>query len=82
MKKILSTDLSTGKRMALYARVSTQEQTKKDYPSCESQIEELEAFCLSRGWQASEIIKDEGYSAGPQESRPQESRPFLGTTRR
>ena len=65
MKKIISPDLhSAGKRMALYARVSTQEQTKKDYPSCESQIEELEAFCHSRGWQVAEIIKDEGHSAG------------------
>ncbi len=65
MKKIISPDLhASGKRMALYARVSTQEQTKKDYPSCESQIEELEAFCHSRGWQVAKIIKDEGYSAG------------------
>ncbi len=65
MKKIISPNLhSAGKRMALYARVSTQEQTKKDYPSCESQIEELEAFCHSRGWQVAEIIKDEGHSAG------------------
>lgn len=50
--------------MVLYARVSTQEQTKKDYPSCESQIEELEALCRSRGWQVAEVIKDEGLSAG------------------
>lgn len=50
--------------MVLYARVSTQEQTKKDYPSCQSQIEELEGFCHSRGWQVAEIIKDEGHSAG------------------
>jgi len=54
----------SNKRMALYARVSTQEQTKKDYPSCESQIEELEAFCRAKGWQAAEIVKDEGFSAG------------------
>ncbi len=50
--------------MALYARVSTQEQTKGNYPSCESQIEELEAFCKAKGWQVQALIKDEGVSAG------------------
>lgn len=52
------------KKMALYARVSTDEQTKGNYPSCDSQIEELAAECQRRGWQAAHIIKDEGYSAG------------------
>ncbi len=52
------------KRMVLYARVSTQEQTKKDYPSCESQVEELEAHCRLKDWEVTEIIKDEGHSAG------------------
>ena len=52
------------KRMVLYARVSTQEQTKGNYPSCESQVEELEGFCQSRGWQAYEAIRDEAISAG------------------
>jgi site-specific DNA recombinase len=50
--------------MALYARVSTQEQTKGNYPSCESQIEELEAFCKAKDWQVQALIKDEGISAG------------------
>lgn len=52
------------KRVALYARVSTQEQTRGQYPSCESQIEELEAYCKAQGWQVNETIKDEGISAG------------------
>jgi site-specific DNA recombinase len=52
------------KRVALYARVSTQEQTKGLYPSCDSQIEELEAYCKSKGWQVFEPIKDEGHRAG------------------
>lgn len=52
------------KRMALYARVSTQEQTKGNYPSCDSQVEELQQYCQSRGWQVVEIVKDEGVSAG------------------
>src|SRR4028119_578421 len=54
---------AASKRMLLYARVSTEEQTKGTYPSCESQIEELEAECARRGWQVSHAIKDEGYTA-------------------
>ncbi|MBV9467660.1 MAG: recombinase family protein, partial [Abitibacteriaceae bacterium] len=52
------------KRAALYARVSTYEQTKGLYPSCESQVEELEAACGAKGWEVCEPITDEGYSAG------------------
>jgi site-specific DNA recombinase len=55
---------STPKKMVLYARVSTEEQTRGNYPSCDSQIEELEAECIRRGWEAYRIIKDEGHSAG------------------
>lgn len=50
--------------VAVYARVSTEEQTKGSYPSCESQVEELVATCQSRGWDVRRIIKDEGFSAG------------------
>jgi|GEM_PF-1309488 len=57
-------DAPRRKRMALYARVSTQEQTKGQYPSCDSQLEELEAFCRSKGWEIYEPIKDEGWRAG------------------
>ena len=59
-----SKPVTSRKRMALYARVSTQEQTKGQYPSCESQIEELEAFCLSKGWEVFERIQDPGHRAG------------------
>lgn len=52
------------KRAVLYARVSTEEQTRGNYPSCDSQIEELEAECRRRGWETYRIIKDEGFSAG------------------
>ena len=48
----------------LYARVSTQEQDKGQYPSCESQIEEMEAFCLDKGWHIAERIQDGGHRAG------------------
>jgi len=52
------------KKMVLYARVSTEEQTRGNYPSCDSQVEELEAECLKRGWDAYRVIKDQGFSAG------------------
>lgn len=52
------------KRAVLYARVSTEEQNKSNYPSCESQIEQLEKASRSRGWTEFEVIKDEGISAG------------------
>jgi len=47
------------KRMALYARVSTEEQTKGNYPSCHSQLEELEDECRRQGWQNAFKITDE-----------------------
>ena len=50
--------------VAVYARVSTEEQTKGSYPSCQSQVEELVAVCQARGWEVKSIIKDEGFSAG------------------
>jgi site-specific DNA recombinase len=52
------------RRMALYARVSSDEQTRGNYPSCTSQVEELQAACHSKGWEAYRVIKDEGHSAG------------------
>ncbi len=52
------------KRMALYARVSSEEQTRGNYPSCSSQVEELEAACKANGWEVHRVIKDEGFSAG------------------
>ncbi len=52
------------KKMVLYARVSSEEQTRGNYPSCDSQVEELEAECLRNGWEAYRVIRDEGFSAG------------------
>ncbi len=54
----------TRKRVVLYARVSTQEQTRGKYPSCQSQIEELTGFCAANGWEIFDSVKDEGVSAG------------------
>ncbi len=51
-------------RVALYARVSTQEQTKGNFPSCDSQLEDLTAYAKREGWEIAASIKDEGFSAG------------------
>jgi DNA invertase Pin-like site-specific DNA recombinase len=64
LKPKASSQAHSPKRVALYARVSTQEQTKGQFPSCDSQIEELEAFAASKGWEVAEAIKDEGHRAG------------------
>lgn len=50
------------KRTAIYARVSTPEQ------SCEPQLQDLRQYVAARGWQASEFV-DEGIS-GTREKRP------------
>jgi DNA invertase Pin-like site-specific DNA recombinase len=42
--KSLKTRAEGAQRVALYARVSTEEQTKGLYPSCDSQIEELQTL--------------------------------------
>ena len=52
------------KRYAIYARVSTQEQGKGQYPSCDSQLEELQDCCKRNGWEFFEAIKDEAHCAG------------------
>jgi len=47
-------------RVALYARVSTDEQ--KEGQTIDSQIGELESFCRQQAWQVCGVYKDEGYS--------------------
>jgi DNA invertase Pin-like site-specific DNA recombinase len=54
--------MSVEKRAAIYARVSTSDQT------CENQLEELRRYVTARGWKAVEYI-DEGIS-GAKERRP------------
>jgi DNA invertase Pin-like site-specific DNA recombinase len=51
-------------RAVLYARVSTEEQTRRQYPSCQSQIEELNAYCAQRGYKVIAEIQDPGFSGG------------------
>ncbi len=49
-------------KCVIYVRVSTDEQAKHGY-SIAAQIEKLEAFCLSQGWEIVERYIDDGYSA-------------------
>jgi site-specific DNA recombinase len=58
----------TGLRLALYARVSTEEQ--REGQTIDSQIAELERFSREKGWPITGIYKDEGWSGGVME-RPE-----------
>ena len=56
-------------RVALYVRVSTRHQAQTQ--TIEQQLERLQAYCLSQGWNwsAETIFRDDGYS-GATLSRP------------
>lgn len=49
--------------IALYVRVSTQEQAKEGY-SIEEQEDRLKSYCKAMGWKEYKIYKDAGYSGG------------------
>lgn len=51
------------KYVALYPRVSTQEQAREGY-SIDEQIERLKAFCAAMGWKNYKLYIDAGYSGG------------------
>src|ERR1035438_6420109 len=55
-------------RLAMYARVSTEEQ--REGQNIDSQIAELERFSREKGWPIVETYKDEGWSGGVME-RPE-----------
>src|SRR5438094_9178614 len=48
-------------RVALYTRVSTEEQAKEGF-SLGAQRERLEAYCLTRGWAVAARYVDDGHS--------------------
>jgi site-specific DNA recombinase len=56
-------------KTALYARVSTEEQSKEGY-SLAAQLEKMRAFCFSQGWTIYKEYVEEGRSAKDME-RPQ-----------
>src|SRR6202035_5806762 len=49
-------------RLAIYARVSTDEQ--KEGQTIDSQVAELERFARDKGWLITGVYKDEGWSGG------------------
>lgn len=49
-------------KCVIYVRVSTEEQAKHGY-SIAAQIEKLEAYCISQGWELVQQFVDDGYSA-------------------
>src|SRR5579862_9715369 len=57
-----------GLRLAIYARVSTEEQ--REGQTIDSQVSELERHCREKGWPVTGIYKDEGWSGGVME-RPE-----------
>jgi site-specific DNA recombinase len=57
-----------GMRLAIYARVSTDEQ--REGQNIDSQIAELERFSRDKGWPIVETYKDDGWSGGVME-RPE-----------
>ncbi len=59
-------------RVALYARVSTEDQAKEGF-SLDAQVKRMEAYCRVRGWDVAGIYRDEGHS-GRSADRPEYSR--------
>src|SRR6266704_6615436 len=59
---------AAGMRLAIYARVSTEEQ--REGQTIDSQISELERFSRDKGWPIVGTYKDEGWSGGVME-RPE-----------
>src|SRR4030095_15319808 len=66
--------MTTTTRAAIYARVSTTEQT------CDNQLLELRRYCDARGWQATEYV-DTGLS-GSEDPRPALDRLMADAKRR
>ena len=54
---------SQNPRVAIYSRVSTEEQAKEGL-SVEAQIDKCKSFCKARDWEVFKVYKDAGYSAG------------------
>src|ERR1051325_2051766 len=60
--------LEAGLRLAIYARVSTEEQ--REGQTIDSQIAELERYSREKGWAVLGTYKEEGWSGGVME-RPE-----------
>lgn len=59
----MNTQTSNQPRVAIYSRVSTEEQAKEGL-SVDAQIDKCKSFCNARDWSVFKVYKDAGYSAG------------------
>ena len=59
-----------GSKVALYARVSTEEQAGEDHYSIDAQLNEMQEFSESKGWEIVGRFMDEGIS-GTKRERPE-----------
>jgi hypothetical protein len=64
----MTDSLAAGLRVAIYARVSSEEQ--REGQTIDSQIAELERFARDKGWPVIDTYRDDGWSGGVME-RPQ-----------
>jgi len=60
--------MEEAKKVAIYARVSTEDQAKEGF-SLASQLEKLRSYCKARGWEIAGEYVDDGYS-GRNTNRP------------
>jgi site-specific DNA recombinase len=60
--KIKTQDKISINKVAIYIRVSTEEQAKEGY-SISAQKQKLKAYCIAQGWEVSGVYVDEGISA-------------------
>ena len=72
--------MSTQNRVALYARVSTQEQVVEGV-SIEAQLAALKAYAKSQGWEVADEYVDGGFSGGT-DDRPALKRLLIDADRR
>jgi site-specific DNA recombinase len=64
----MTDSLAAGLRVAIYARVSSEEQ--REGQTIDSQVAELERFARDKGWPVIDTYRDDGWSGGVME-RPQ-----------
>ena len=62
MKK--SNQISKGPMVAIYSRVSTEEQAKEGL-SVDAQIDKCKSFCKARDWHVFKVYKDAGVKIIP-----------------
>ena len=73
---MVKTDKIASRRVALYARVSTEEQAGEDHFSIDAQFAEMRETAQKKGWDVVGEFVDEGFS-GTKRTRPQLEAAFM-----